>query len=161
MTSERRSEEEPVVGDELRVSLADGSVIVARVVKVKENSEKGRRYRLVDLATKVEHRLRLQRADWVREKSAYLRLLDRGEVKIIAPMVGGSELAFRLLCRRYGGEVGYTPMMHADAFVNDEAYRRTWLQTNEDDGPLVAHFCANDPEVLGRACKVACKKTRR
>ena len=159
MTSERRSEEEePVVGDELRVTVADGSVILARVVKVKESSEKGRRYNLVDLATKVEHRLRLKRSDWVRSKSAYLRLLDRGGAKIIAPMVGGSELAFRLLCRRYGAEVGYTPMMHADAFVNDEAYRRTWLQTNADDGPLVAHFCANDPEILGLACKVACEE---
>jgi tRNA-dihydrouridine synthase 1 len=37
-------------------------------------------------------------------------------------MVGGSELAFRLLCRRYGCDLAYTPMISSDRFINDSTY---------------------------------------
>eukprot|EP01038_Epipyxis_sp_PR26KG_P005647 gene5647-7798_t len=81
---------------------------------------------------------------------------------IVAPMVGGSELAFRVLCRRYGATLAYTPMMHSDRFAVDEAYRRDEFQTiapnnsdnnSEVDRPLVAHFCANNPNTFLKAAK--------
>jgi len=68
--------------------------------------------------------------------------------RILAPMVGGSELAFRLLCRKYGAELCYTPMMSSEQFAVDEAYRCEAFQTCEQDRPLVAHFSANDPQIL-------------
>ena len=70
---------------------------------------------------------------------------------IVAPMVGGSELAFRLLCRKYGATIAYTPMMSSERFAVDEEYRKTEFQTTPEDRPLVAHFSANDPKVFLQA----------
>jgi len=74
---------------------------------------------------------------------------------VLAPMVGASELAFRLLARRHGAQLCYTPMMHADRFASDAAYRAAELQTVAEDAPLVAHFCGNDPAMLLRAARLA------
>lgn len=58
---------------------------------------------------------------------------------ICAPMVGGSELAFRLLCRRYGTTLAYTPMINSARFAVDEAYREqgnlTSRATSERQSP--------------------------
>ena len=44
---------------------------------------------------------------------------ERGEpVKIAAPMVRYSKLAFRRLVRKYGVDLCFTPMIVADAFIN-------------------------------------------
>jgi tRNA-dihydrouridine synthase 1 len=70
-------------------------------------------------------------------------------------MVGGSELAFRLLCRRHGADLCYTPMLYSGRFAADAAYRAAELQTCAADAPLVAHFCGNDPATLLAAAKLA------
>lgn len=70
---------------------------------------------------------------------------------IVAPMVGASELPFRLLCRKYGATLAYTPMMSSEKFAVDAKYREEELQTTPQDRPLVAHFSANNPEVFLKA----------
>ena len=72
---------------------------------------------------------------------------------ILAPMVGASELAFRLLCRKYGTSLAYTPMINSDKFAVDEAYRREEYQTTSQDRPVVAHFSANNPQAFLAAAK--------
>jgi hypothetical protein len=72
---------------------------------------------------------------------------------ILAPMVGGSELAFRLLCRKYGATLAYTPMINSEKFAVDEEYRREQFQTVPADRPLVVHFSANDPTVFLAAAR--------
>lgn len=42
---------------------------------------------------------------------------------IVAPMVDNSELPFRMLCRKYGAEAAYTPMLHSRIFTENEKYR--------------------------------------
>eukprot|EP00392_Amoebophrya_sp_AT5.2_P005988 g5998.t1 len=87
---------------------------------------------------------------------------------VCAPMVGASELAFRLLVRKYGADLCYTPMLYADKFVNDPKYRNenffeqqkmlsqnnSTFQEEHTDRPLVVHFCGNCPETLLKACRL-------
>ncbi len=78
---------------------------------------------------------------------------------ILAPMVGASELAFRLLCRKYGATLSYTPMMSASEFVQEAATAKHAIansnicefQTIPQDRPLVCHFSANKPQDFARA----------
>lgn len=74
---------------------------------------------------------------------------------VLAPMVGGSELAFRLLARRHGAQLAYTPMMYSDLFVADAEYRAAELLTLPADQPLVAHFCGNNAKTLLEAARLA------
>ncbi|XP_010906387.1 uncharacterized protein [Elaeis guineensis] len=78
-----------------------------------------------------------------------------GEPKlVVAPMVDNSELPFRMLCRKYGAEAAYTPMLHSRIFTENEKYRNMEFTTCKEDRPLFVQFCANDPDVLLEAAKM-------
>jgi len=74
---------------------------------------------------------------------------------IVAPMVGASELPFRILCRKYGAQLVYTPMMLASEFATSRKYREKEFQTTPFDRPLVCHFAANNAEDFSGAAKLA------
>ncbi|KAF9225120.1 Dus-domain-containing protein [Gyrodon lividus] len=76
---------------------------------------------------------------------------------VVAPMVDQSELAWRILARRYGAQLVYTPMINAKMFyVNQgkKGYRDKFFdiphgeEGGASDRPLIVQFCANDHEQL-------------
>ena len=71
----------------------------------------------------------------------------------VAPMVDQSELPFRMLCRNHGSTAAYSPMLHARLFMEKEVYRKEHFTTTDMDRPLLAQFCANDPDILLAAAR--------
>ena len=53
---------------------------------------------------------------------------------MVAPMVDNSELPFRMLCRRYGADAAYTPMLHSRIFSENEKYRSMEFTTCKVNG---------------------------
>jgi tRNA-dihydrouridine synthase 1 len=70
---------------------------------------------------------------------------------VVAPMVGVSDLPFRVLCRRHGADLCYTPMLYARKYIDEPSYREESFQTCAADRPLVVQFAANNAQDLLQA----------
>ncbi|KAK5582882.1 hypothetical protein RB653_004471 [Dictyostelium firmibasis] len=83
----------------------------------------------------------------------FFRNVLKSPKKTVAPMVDHTFLAFRMLCRKYGADMVYTPMFHSKNFATCKTYRRDYWSTCPEDRPLVVQFCGNEPEWVVKAAK--------
>ena len=72
---------------------------------------------------------------------------------ILSPMVGQSELAFRMLCRKHGCQLCYTPMLLSDLILTSKEYRKKIFKTCKKDRPLIVQICGNNPNIMLQAAK--------
>jgi tRNA-dihydrouridine synthase 1 len=89
----------------------------------------------------------------VEAKTVAKNLLEKlGNPKYItAPMVEMGELSFRMLTRKYGADLCYTPMLHSKNSVTQSSYLPKEFTTVPEDRPLFAQFCGNDPDIILKA----------
>lgn len=155
---------------ELETPVDDGTE--SRKDKKKKDKKKRRRESNENQIDNLESRSKkkrkenIQKKDKVSVKPATKKYFPFEYEHILAPMVGASELAFRLLCRKYGATLAYTPMMSASQFVEEaSAIKLTSgttvansniceFQTIPEDRPLVCHFSANKPADFAKAAKL-------
>ena len=75
------------------------------------------------------------------------RAAENNPMRVSAPMVRYSKLAFRDLMRYFDTELCYTPMMMSDSFCQAQSYRDLEYSVPEDllsDTPVIAQFAATD-----------------
>lgn len=69
-------------------------------------------------------------------------------------MVDQSELPFRLLARRYGAQLCYTPMVNAGQFIRSSTYRQEIMESMPaEDRPLIVQFAGHEPATLLQAAR--------
>ncbi|PVU90508.1 hypothetical protein BB561_004846 [Smittium simulii] len=73
-----------------------------------------------------------------------------GSKYFLAPMVDQSELSWRILSRRYGSQVCFTPMFHAKMFSdpNNTKYFNEMWQTDKFDRPLIAQLVEDSADAV-------------
>lgn len=73
---------------------------------------------------------------------------------VLAPMVDHSDLPFRMITRKHGAGLCFTPMIHARLYVDDKNYRTKIFKTHTLDRPLVCQIAGDDPDVLLQAAQL-------
>ena len=69
----------------------------------------------------------------------------------LAPMVDVSNLAFRLLCRKYGASMAYTEQLSSLAILRENTRTLKLAETNEQDKPVGLQLFGSNPETLVEA----------
>lgn len=73
---------------------------------------------------------------------------------ILAPMAGGTDLPFRLLCKEYGAGLCYSEMIDCHGLVSQQQDCLELLLTNAAEQPVLMQLYGNDPATMGEAAAI-------
>ncbi len=66
----------------------------------------------------------------------------------LAPMAGVTDLAFRLMSRRFGAPQCFYEMFDSKAMVNEHPKNRRLMKTHKKDTPIAAQMLGADPSIM-------------
>lgn len=96
--------------------------------------------------------------DWIAKllkKHPNSNAMRHDKALVVAPMVDQSDLPFRLLSRRYGANLCFTPMIHSRLVVTSKAYRKKFTGNwPAEDRPLIAQLCGSEPDLVLEAARL-------
>ncbi|XP_035210496.1 tRNA-dihydrouridine(20a/20b) synthase [NAD(P)+]-like isoform X2 [Stegodyphus dumicola] len=94
-------------------------------------------YDIMDLFTE-------ERKSFCQQRGVMKLFENKKLTTICAPMVRYSKLPFRMLVRKYGCDVAFTPMIVSHSFVDSLKARHTDFSTSIEDRPLIVQFAAKN-----------------
>jgi tRNA-dihydrouridine synthase B len=89
-----------------------------------------------------------------------IRDLEVTTSAVLAPMAGVSDLAYRRLVREMGCGLVYTEFVSADGIIRGGDGSLKLLRTEAAERPLGVQIFGSDPEILGRAARIAWEHTK-
>ncbi|KAJ8046381.1 tRNA-dihydrouridine(20a/20b) synthase [NAD(P)+]-like [Holothuria leucospilota] len=95
-----------------------------------------------------------QNRNAMEKKSVSELLEEKGFLRVCAPMVRYSKLAFRTLVRRYNSDLAFTPMIISESFIKSQKARDSEFTTNSEDHPLIVQFAANNANDFADAAEL-------
>jgi len=76
---------------------------------------------------------------------------------ILSPLAGYSDLAYRLICRRFGAEYCTSEMMLDKLLLTSGKLRNRLVKLSDADHPVAGQLIGNEPQTMARAGVVLCE----
>lgn len=81
--------------------------------------------------------------------------IDLGERPLLlAPMEDVTDVAFRLLCRRFGADMVYTEFVSSDALIRDVASTKRKLRIDPEERPAAIQIYGREVEAMVEAARI-------
>ena len=72
----------------------------------------------------------------------------------LAPMEDVTDISFRLLCKKFGADMGYTEFVSSDALIRNIEKTNRKLTISEDERPVTIQIYGRDAESMVEAAKI-------
>ena len=71
----------------------------------------------------------------------------------LAPMAGITDLAFRLICKKWGAGMVYSEMVSAKAMHYNDKKTFSLMQTSHEEYPLAVQIFGHEPDIMAESAK--------